>query len=83
MRIAMMARSRRPTTVGGVEGSQKLPGARHGDLGRFALDHLVALAADRERRIEQDGVAGDQVVEKVPQGGQVLLAGGHGGVFFP
>jgi len=67
----------------GVEGSQKLPGARHSDLGRFALDHLVALTTHRERRIEQDGVASDEAVEKVTESGQVLLAGGHGGVFFP
>ena len=35
-------------------------------------------APDRVKRVQDDGVAGDQGVEKMPQGGERLVLGGVG-----
>ena len=70
-----MARSRSPTTFEVLDRLQQRAGAGDGDLGRLAFDHLVALAADRERRVQNDGVPGHQAIEEMPERGQVLLAG--------
>ena len=50
-----------------------------GDFGGPAFEDGVALGADRERGIENDGVARHHAVEEVAQGGEVLLARGDAG----
>ena len=65
----------------GVDRCEQPAGLGDGDLRGLALDRGVALAAHRQRRVEQDGVAADQGVEEMPQGGQVQLAGSDREVF--
>ena len=65
---------------GGDRGEQPA-GLGDGDFRGLALDGPVALAAHRQGGVEQDGVAADQGVKEVPQGGQVQLAGSDREVF--
>ena len=64
--------------MAGVDASKQPPGLVHRDFRRFALDHLVPLAPDRCCRVQYDSVPGDELVEEMPQGRQVLLFGRHG-----
>ena len=42
----------------------------------LAVDDLVLDAPDRVKRVQEDGMAGDQGVEKMPQGCLRLVLGG-------
>jgi len=50
---------------------------------RFAFDHLVALAADGQRGVQENSVAGHQAVKEMAETGQVLLTGGTEVFSFP
>lgn len=50
--------------VAGADAGQQLPSACDGDLGRLALDHLVALAADGKGRVQNDGVPGGKAANR-------------------
>ena len=59
--------------VQGTEQCSRLPG---GQLGRLAVHHRVFLAAHGGKRVQSDGVARHQNVEKMPQRRQRQILGG-------
>ena len=67
-----------PKPHGGVEfnGGEKTPGLREADLRRLAVQDLMLDPPDRVKGIQDDGVARDQGVEKMPQAGEGLVLGG-------
>ena len=73
--MARIARSRLLTgrTVHRLKKEARL---LHRDFRRLALDDFVTFAADGERRVKDDGVPGHHAIEEMPDGRQVLLAGG-------
>lgn len=60
-----------------VQGCEQLPCLIDGDLRRLAFHGRITLAADREGRVEHNGMTRHHAVEEMPQGGEMLVARGN------
>ena len=56
--------------------AEQVPGLLDGKAGGLAVRGVELAAADRLEGVERCGVAGDQGVEEMPEGGQGLVLGG-------
>ena len=62
--------------MGEVEGGEQVPGLRDGELGGLAVQHGVLPAPHGGERVQSHGMADDQGIEEMTQGGQGLVLGG-------
>ena len=62
--------------VGSVDGAEQFPGLGDGELGGLAVQHGVLPAPHGGERVQSHGMARDQGIEEMPQGGQGLVLGG-------
>ena len=61
--------------MAGIHGAQESSGLFDGDFRGLALDDLVALATNGSGRVKCHGVAHDQSIEEMANGGKVDLFG--------
>ena len=62
--------------MGEVDRGEQVAGLLDGEFGGFAVDHGVFFAPHGGERVERHGMASDQGIEEMAQGGQGLIFGG-------
>ena len=61
--------------MGEVDGGEQVPGLLDGELGGLAVHHGMLLAPHGGKRVQSHGMADDQGIEKMTQGGQGQIPG--------
>ena len=62
--------------TGEIQGAEQHPRLSNRQLGRLAVHDGVLLPPHGGKRVQSHGVAGDQGVEEMPEGGQRQIPGG-------